>query len=99
MAIKSRKNKTILNIEIDGEKYWAWFWNPYSIHKELLKKLIEKKSWLICIETDTKNINLEIPNCLKISPYYLGENYLSNNKKARDILINNVLKYVKNENN
>lgn len=91
--INSRKSGNFLIVKIDNTKYKCWFWNPRSIESSFMDKLVAENSWLIEIEDsngDSKSYKIE--NCLKISPYYKGYEYL-NNKNARQILIDKAEEY------
>ena len=45
MKIKTRKNGNILNINIDGKIYYAWFWTPSCIYVDKRKELIKNKQF------------------------------------------------------
>ena len=93
--MKTRKKGNVLEIIIDDNKYFAWFWTPSAIYKEKREELIKNNSWLIEVEGAKSSQTIEVKNCLNYSPYVKGYDYLKNNKKAREILINETLKIKK----
>lgn len=95
MEIKTRKKGNILNININGQNFYAWFWTSNCIYKEKKENLVKNNSWLIGLEGKNFNKDIVVKNCLEISPYYKGDNYLKN-KKARNILINKVTENINN---